>query len=290
MAAHTITVAAEHDGFALHHPAGTLADVGAAGDVGDGTTVGRHDTDIGIGVALVADELEGKPLAVGRPAVVKAAVGLIPGRAVGHLGHLLGLEVKHLEIDTVLDKGEFLAIGRQAGIHALNGGRGQQDFFLDEGGVGEVGVFLALNGGKDKFPVAVALGGIGQSAVVGAPRYPILGLRGIGNTLGSGVFNRGHKDLTANDKGHHLAIGRHGGIGSAAGERQVLDLVAVVVPQADVHLAGLTALAHGVEFAVLGEAQGTVIGNRQEAHGIHREVGHGLQLAGTVQRHRIDVH
>ena len=173
---------------------------------------------------------------------------------------------------------------------ALHRGRGHQNLLLDEGGVGEIGVLLALDGGEDEFPVAVTLGGIGQRAVVTAPRYPVLGGGGVGDALCGIVFYRGHKDLTANDKGHHLAVRRNGGISSATGVRHALNLVAVVVPEVDVHLAGLSALAHGIEFAILGEAQSTLVVNREETHGINREIGHSRELAGIVDGHRIHVH
>ena len=175
-------------------------------------------------------------------------------------------------------------------MSALDSGRGQQDFFLDQGSVSKVGVVLALDSGQNEFPVAVALGGISQRAVISAPRHPILGLGSAGDTLGGIVFNRGYKHLTTNHKGHHLAVGRDSSVGSATGKRQALNLIAVVVPQADAHLAGLSTLAHGVEFTVLGEAQGAIVGNREEAHGIDREVGLCLEPARTVQRHRVHVH
>ena len=62
------------------------------------------------------------------------------------------------------------------------------------------------------------------------------------------------------------------------------------MPQADVHLAGLATLTHSVQGAVLGEAQGAVVRDGEETHGIDRETGLGLELAGTVDGERIDVH
>ena len=66
MVAHTVPFALEEDGVAVQYPAGRAAEVSALGQVDDAACAVRlHDAYVGIGVMMVADELQGKPLAVG---------------------------------------------------------------------------------------------------------------------------------------------------------------------------------------------------------------------------------
>ena len=259
--AHTVAVAGEQDGIALHDPLGCLAEVSTAGDVGDLAAVGADDAHVGVWITLVGDISQGEPLAVGRPLVVKSAVGLIPRRAVGHLVHPLALEVHDHEAIAVFDKGQLLSVGAHIGRGALDGGRRQQNLLLDGSGVGEVGVFLALDGGLDQLPVAIALGGIVEGAVVTAPRQAILGLGCVGDALGGAILDRGDKDLATGDEGHLLAVGRCHCRGSATRHGGAQHILRVVVIEVNLDLDGLAALRLGVQLAVVGVTQRAIVGD-----------------------------
>ena len=84
-----------------------------------------------------------KPFSVGRPRVIEAVTGFIPGRTVGNLTYLLAFAVKDHQTDAIFDKGYFFAIGRELGELALNGCIGwQQFFFFNQCSIGEVLLFL----------------------------------------------------------------------------------------------------------------------------------------------------
>ena len=168
MAAHAVAVGLEEDGVAVEHPAGRLTEIAALGQVDDvpARTVGFHQAYVRVGVVTVADECEGEPASVGRPGVIKAASCVVPRRAVSHLAHFFSLQIDHHQAAAVFDEGQFLAVGRELRVGALDVFRGQQGFFLDERSVGEIGIFRAGDFCKIESPVASTLAGIGQGAVV----------------------------------------------------------------------------------------------------------------------------
>ena len=100
---------------------------------------------------------------------------------------------------------------------AFYGGGGQQRFFFYEGGVREVGVFLAYYLGEVELPVAVALAGVGEGAVVGGEGQPAFIGGCVGDLLGGGVVGGGYNDFAAYDEGYLLAVRRDGGGGGSAG-------------------------------------------------------------------------
>ena len=154
----------------------------------------------------VADELEGEPPSVRRPAVGEAACGAVPGGSVGNLAHLLRLKVEDHQAVAVFDEGQLLAVGREGGHGALYNRRGQQHFLVYQGGVGKVRVFLAGYLGQVELPVASALAGIGQGASVGSEADVGFGCHGMGNLLGGGIIGRSNEYIAADDKGHLLAV------------------------------------------------------------------------------------
>ena len=285
MATHTITVGAEEDGVAFHHPAGRRTEITATRQVEDlALAVGTHQADVGIGVVAVADEFEGEPLAIGRPAVVEAACGAVPGGAVGNLAYLLRLEIKDHQAVAVFDKGQLLTVGREGGHGALHGGGGQQHFFVDQRGVGKVGVFLAGYLGQVELPVAAAFAGIGQGAAVGGEADVGFGRRSMGDLLGGGVVGRGDKYLAADDEGHLFAVGRGSGRSGSACEVEAGHGVGIIVRQADFHLLRLAAHGLRIDFAVVGIAEGA-LALREEAYGVGLEGGDGQHGLRVVQPH-----
>ena len=126
MTAQAVAVGLEQDSVAVEHEAWTLTEIGALCEVVNLATLCAHKTQITIWIALIADKFEHKPLAVGRPLVVEAAVGFIPSAAVGHLTGLLALEVHDHQAVATLDEGKFLAIGRILRHRTLHCGRGQK--------------------------------------------------------------------------------------------------------------------------------------------------------------------
>ena len=168
MTAHAIALALEQDGFAVHHPAGIFAHIATLGDGMNLSTFSTDDTLVGVWVALVGYVTQHEPLAVRTPLKVESSVLVIPIAAVGHLCHLLGLQVHHLQFDTVFYKCQFLAIRTVFGIATLHLGEinlpfqfqcGQlweYTFFLYQRRVGKVQILIPYDAGGVELPVAVA--------------------------------------------------------------------------------------------------------------------------------------
>ena len=109
MGTHAITVRIVKNGIAIQHPLRVVVEVGTLGDVVDLLiTAGRHNGDIGIGIAHVGDQGYGEPFAVGRPFIANATIMLC---TIGDLTHFLGFYVIDFQYITILNKSNFLAIG-----------------------------------------------------------------------------------------------------------------------------------------------------------------------------------
>ena len=111
MAAHAVALALEEDGLTIHHPSGTLAHVAALRDRMNLTTFSADDALIRVWVTTIGDIAQYEPLAVGAPFEVETSVLIIPLAAISHLRHVHGLQIDHLQFDTVFDEGYLLAVG-----------------------------------------------------------------------------------------------------------------------------------------------------------------------------------
>ena len=144
MIAHTIPFGGEEQGVSVHGPAGHAARITAVGQVDNRAfPVGANQSDVRIRLVLVGDEFQCEPFPVGRPLIVKASRKRVPRRPVGHLAHLLALQVQHHEAGTPFDEGDFFPVGRELRIAPLYGFRGKQGFFFYQRGIGEILFFLA---------------------------------------------------------------------------------------------------------------------------------------------------
>ena len=168
MATHTIALTLEQDGLTVHHPAWTPAHIAALCDGVNLTTFSTDDTLVCIRVAFVGYVAQNEPLTVWTPLKVESSVLIIPLAAVGHLCYLLGLQVYHLQFDTVFYKCQFLTIGTVFGIAALHlreinlsfqiqsGQFWEHTFFLYQRRVGKVQILIPYDAGGVELPVAVA--------------------------------------------------------------------------------------------------------------------------------------
>ena len=289
MRAHAETVALEENGIAVEHKAGVAAHVAAAGEVDDVAAIGRDEADAVVGVVAVGGVGEGEPLAVGAPAEIETAAAREPRRAVGYLADGLRRHVHHHEVGAVLNEGKLLAVGRELRVTAVDGEVGQEWFFVDEGGIGEVGVFAAGNFSRVKLRDAVALAGIDDRTVVLAEIDATFGSSRESDALGGGIFHGGDEHFATDDEGHLLAVGADGSRRGARGERHPLRAVLVVASDIDGYLTGCAARGgQGVDFAVPGETEG-VCPAAEEAHGMGGEGGDGCHGLGIVEGEGIDV-
>ena len=142
MRTHTVTLGDKEDRIAIEHPTGRTTGIATVGQVGDLATLRTNQTYIGIGIMLITNETEREPSAIGRPLIGEASSGAIPCRAIGHLAHLLRLQVHDHQLRTSLDKGQLLPIGRELRHRALHRRAGQQHLLVDHRGVGEIGLLL----------------------------------------------------------------------------------------------------------------------------------------------------
>ena len=198
--------------------------------------------------------------------------------------HRLALHVHHHQAFALFDKRQLLAIGRELWRRAVYILVRSDDFFLDDGGVGEVEVFLAADSSLHQLPLAVALACIHEGAVVGSPAHVGLSLWCVGDFLGGVVFNRGYKHLAAHHKCHLLAVGRHCATGGTTGVVHDADSIAIVVEEVDVHFIWLAAVGLGVDFTVVGVAKCAVGSHRKAAHRVFLERGDCCHLRRVVQR------
>ena len=306
VASHAVAFALEEDGLAVHHPSGVPAHVSALRDGVYLSALGTHDALVLIGIAAVGDVAQDEPLAVGAPLVAESAVLAVPLATVRNLGHLLRLQVHHLQLRSVLDEGQLLAVGAVLGLAALHlgevnpslqleGGQlGEDALLLDEGGVGEVQVVVAHDAGLEELPVAVSLRGIDDGASVG--REVRLGLCAcrLRDAARSGILACGDEHLAPNHEGYLLAVAAHHCLARPAREAQVADGGLVVPRQADAQLLRLSPGLLGVYLAVPGEAEQAVAGHAEEAYGMGLEVGNGLRSisldASALGLAGIDVH
>lgn len=286
MAAHTVAVRLEEYGIAVQNPLGRRVEVPRIGEVGDLAAVGAYEAHVGIGIVAVAYVAEDKPPSVGRPRVVDASVGRILAAAVGNLMHLARGEVLHHKARAVLEECDALAVGRIFGACALDAVVLEEGLFVDERGIGEVGVVVAGDLCRVDAPVAVALRGVDHRTVVWGEVGVGLRLRRRGDLLGGGVVDRGDEDVAARDECHLLAVGRYGGVVSAA-YAYARDLVGGV-GRYDLDLELLRARACGlrVYLSVIAVAEGAVVGHREEPHGVGLEVGDLFCGCGGVSGER----
>jgi len=206
----------------------------------------------------VAGQFDDKPLSVGRPLVVKSAVTLGIGRAVGNLTHFLGVEIHHHELAAILDEGYLLAVGRILGIGALYTVVGfYERSFIDECRIGEVGIVFAVDFCHIYVGMSLALACVGDCAVVGSPCRLTLGGRSRCNLLGGGVFNRCYKQFASIGESHLLAVGRYSG---SAGRAYAVFLYGIflVEHQVDIDFAWCGIALLGVYLAVVGECECSV--------------------------------
>ena len=139
-------------------------------------------------------------------------------------------------------------------------------------------------------PVAVALGDINDGASVLCKRRVALGLRGVRDLLGGGVFvHARHEDLTTRNESNQFAV---------VAQIEVADTLEIlfhqllrllVVHNFNVYLLRLTANALRVDFAHVTVAQQAVVGHAQEAHGMRLEIGHLFRFFEVVSRGFIHV-
>ena len=156
---------------------------------------------------LVTDKFEGEPFAVGRPGIVESAGETIPLASICYLTSLLGVAVVDHQLDTILDEGDLLAVGRELRISTVDCFGGQQCLLLNQRGVGEIGILITGDLGGVKVIVAVALAGVDQRAVVRSERETALRLGRMSDLFGCPIFDRGDENLASYDKGYLLAIG-----------------------------------------------------------------------------------
>ena len=210
MAAHSVTLGSEQDGIAVHGPFRRTAGVTTVGQVHEFSfSVGTDQSDIGIRIVLVADELQRKPFSIGRPGIMESPAQFIPRTSVGNLTHLVRFEVQHLQADTVFDESHLLAIGRELGIHPFHGLGRQQHFFLNQSGIRKIQILFPFNFRLVELPVSFPLTGIYQRTVVCSERQSLFRFRCMRNLLGRTIFHRGHEHLSAHDESHLLAVGRN---------------------------------------------------------------------------------
>ena len=133
------------------------------------TAISTYDTLISIWVTTIGDIAQYKPLSVRTPLIVELTALAIPLAAVSNLSHLLGLQINHLQLDTILDKRQFLAIRAVLRTASFNLREVYLPFkfqrrqfweytlFLYQSSVGEVQVIIPHDAGSVELPVAVTL-------------------------------------------------------------------------------------------------------------------------------------
>ena len=268
-----VAIAGPHHGLAAQDPLGPAVLEAALAQV-DG--LGRA---VGLDQAHFARREAGHGELEQDPAAVRAPLEGLAG--VGRRGQLLrGQErarrlrgdVQDLEGRPVLDEGQLLAVGRIGGRGVLMGAHDERLLLEDGRGV-EVGLLGPRAARLVDAPAAVALRGVENGVAVGGERDRRLLAGRRGDPFGHAAVDVGDEDAAAGDDGDLLAVGRDGELAGPAADRND-DLVVGpgVGGQGDGDLAGLGALAHGVDPAVVAEAQRAVGGHADEPHGVGFEL------------------
>ena len=95
---------------------------------------------------------------------------------------------------------------------------------------------------------------------------------GVGDALGLGAFDRGHKDFATAHKGDFLAVGGKGKLGDPCIHGHVLDgVAATVVANRDLDLPALFSVGLHIEVPVVGIAEGAALANAQVANRVGLE-------------------
>ena len=249
--------------------------------------MGANYAGVGVWVVHLVDHLYSEPLAVGTPFEAKCRVLAIPLRSVGYHAHLFGLEIEHHEFDAVLDKCQFLAVGRELWAVAFYGARWQHHLLVDKRSISEVLVFLAADGGCVDLPIAGALAGVGYGAIVVLPSKILLSSCSVGNLLSGAVFNRRHKHFAARDKCQLLAVGRYHAVAGRCSH--ALYIFLFIEHEVDFHLLWSCVAHLGVDFAIVGVAHCAVICHREESYRVCGVIGHCLHTRWIVDVERIYV-
>ena len=237
------------------------------------------------------NQRQNEPLAVGRPLVREAVVvGVVVLLAVRDLAHLFRCYVIDFQNVAILDKGNFLAVGRISRRDALDAVVVEERLFVNQSGIGEVVVFLALDGSLVEVPVTVTFRSIYEGSAILRERRAALGLRRVRDLLGGGVFvHASDEHLAARNEGNQLAV---------VAQREVVGTLEVlfhqllwflVVHDFDAHLLWLTSNALRVNLAHVAVAQQAVVGHAQEAHWVRLEVRYLFRVFEVVGRRFIHV-
>ena len=166
---------------------------------------------------------------------------------------------------------------------------GEEGFFRKRGRVGEIAVYVGASHRRCvDVAAAVALGGVDEFFPIGAPLHAALGGRSGGDACRGFILHGGDEYIAAVDDGHHLAVRRGGSLGRSAGCGEFLYVGQRLVYERYRHLGRLSALAHSVYLAVVGETQGAVGSMGEKAHGVGGEMCYGRSM--TVVGEGIDIH
>ena len=149
-----------------------------------------------------------KPTTVRAPFEPQVAIAVaIHVFAVQNGAHLFGTEVQDTQVSTILEEGNLLAVRTVFGLHRHLIALGQA-FFCQVGGIGKLLLVLVLDGRAVNLPHTVALRRIDQAASVRTEVEVTLLFRGVGDTLGGLVVDRGDIDITMQDEGYLLVLWR----------------------------------------------------------------------------------
>ena len=290
MVTHTVTFGSKENGVTVHYPAWRTAGITASGQIDHlSSSVGTYQADIGIRVVTVADAFQSKPFSVGRPAIREITVGTVPQGTVSYLSHLLGSQIDHHQPATVFDEGHFLAIGRELRIHPFHGFRRKQHFFVYQGSVRKIRVFLPGNPCRIELPVSGPFAGIHQGTVIGSKRKSLLGGRRMSNLLGSSIFYGSDKHFSTDNESHLLAIRRNNRFTGPFRESQGFRQFGSVGNQRNGYFLRLSLRSLGIDFSVVGITQGTVSGYGKETDRMSRERSQRLYLFRIIQREPVDI-
>ena len=168
MTTHTIAFALEEDCLAVHNPTGSSTHITTLRDRMNLTTFGTNDSLVGIWVTLIGDKTKDEPLTVWAPFKIEPTVLTIPFTTVCYLRNLLGLQINHLQFDTIFDEGQLLAVRTVFGTLTLHlrevgltiqlqfGQFRENAFLLNQCSIGKVQVFVSYDAGCIELPVAIS--------------------------------------------------------------------------------------------------------------------------------------